>query len=218
METSTGMKVYIEGYGGAYVPMFQKAGFEVVGELCDAELVCFTGGEDVCPAYYGEEKHPTTFCSPVRDAKCYAIYNHCIQNELPMVGICRGSQFLCVANGGGLWQHVDNHAIQGSHKAVDSDGVHIDVTSTHHQMMRPEGIEGVDYEILLTAYESTTKYGMVGAMVNKLSSCLTTPDVEAVMWKGTRSFGFQPHPEFESAPQSCTQWFFNKLNLLLEEV
>lgn len=209
------MKIFIEGGGFDYIKMFIGRGFTTVETYQEAELICFTGGADVDPALYGEDKHPHTYANPHRDEQCFEIYRHCIANDIPMVGICRGSQFLCVANGGSLWQHVDNHAIGGTHRATDVlDGYEIDVTSTHHQMMRPEGVQGVDYEVLLTADEAFRKEKMVnGEVVSMLSS---RPDVESCIWAQTRSFGFQPHPEFNSAPNSCTDWFFSKLMLILE--
>ena len=209
------MKIFIEGGGFHYTTMFIGRGYEVVPDLEQAELVCFTGGADVNPSYYGEQPHPQTHFSAIRDEDCFKIFNHCIKNDVPMVGICRGAQFLCVANGGSLWQHVDNHAIHGSHKAQDVlQGYELNVTSTHHQMMRPEGVEGIDFEVLLTANMSFRKEKVVdGTPVGMLSS---TPDVEACMWQATKSLGFQPHPEFPSAPEACTAWFFEKLDLILE--
>lgn len=211
------MKIYIEGTfkGSDYEQMFLEKGFELVQQWADAELVCFTGGADVHPKFYGEEVHPRTYANEARDIQCFTIFNHCVANSIPMVGICRGSQFLCVANGGGLWQHVDGHAVGGSHSARDvKGGYDIEVTSTHHQMMRPEGVEGVDYEILLTANESTQLQRMTAGLLWR--NVATKPDVEAVYWQGSKSFGFQPHPEFQGAPESCTNWFFERLNLILE--
>jgi len=209
-------RVYIEGGGNNYQHMFIKQGWEIATEMYDVDLVCFTGGEDVSPLLYGEARHPYTHSNRARDMECHELFHWCVELDIPMVGICRGSQFLCVANGGGLWQHVDGHAVAGSHKAYDVDGGEVDVTSTHHQMMRPEGAEGVDYDILLVANESGYKEKMVdGKVVTILSS--VGSDVEAVHWQGTRSFGFQPHPEFPTAPISCTQWFFDKLNLITEK-
>lgn len=210
------MNIFIEGGGLQYAKMFEARGWEVVHDVHAADLVCFTGGEDVDPKFYGEGKHPCTGYNTNRDMQCFEIYDLCIKGGIPMVGICRGSQFLCVANGGGLWQHVDNHAIWGTHSATcERSGLIVDVTSTHHQMMRPEGVRGVDYEVLLTARESSRKERMVGdEIVPMLSSA---QDVEAVIWEQTRSFGFQPHPEFPDAPKQCTDWFFEKLYLILEK-
>lgn len=38
-----------------------------------------------------------------------------------MVGICRGAQFLNVMAGGKMIQHVEGHAIHGTHEIVVTD-------------------------------------------------------------------------------------------------
>ena len=207
------IKVFIEGGGQDYSKMFKDQGFEVVGDYKKADLICFTGGADVDPSFYGEEKHPRTYSNKDRDLKCFEMYGYAIMNGVPMCGICRGSQFLCVANGGRLWQHVDHHAVGRGHEATTDDGRVISVTSTHHQMMRPEGVRGQDYELVLTARESVHKEFMQDGKV--VSTLATLPDVEGVIWPNTRSFGFQPHPEFRGAPVACTEFFFEKLQEIL---
>ena len=208
------IKVFIEGGGFGYERMFQKRGFIITNKFHEADLICFTGGEDVDPSLYNQAKHPRTNYNSQRDELCMEMYNYAIINNIPMCGICRGSQFLCVANGGELWQHVDNHAVFGTHKATTDTGEVIDVTSTHHQMMRPNGVNGADFKLLLTAKLSVKKHRMVnGEVVVALASA---PDVECVLWEQTRSLGYQPHPEFQGAPKECTDFFFDKLNLILE--
>lgn len=207
------LKVFIEGGGADYKLMFEQRGFVIVDTHKQADLICFTGGADVDPYLYNEAKHPLTGCNPDRDNRCLEIFGYAIINDIPMCGICRGSQFLCVANGGRLWQHVDHHAVGRGHEATTDDGRVISVTSTHHQMMRPEGIRGQDYELVLTARESVHKEFMQYGKV--VSTLATLPDVEGVIWPDTRSFGFQPHPEFRGAPVACTEFFFEKLQEIL---
>lgn len=208
-------KVFIEGVGvdlrDSYSKMFMSFGFEVVGTVEGADLVCFTGGADVDPDLYGQQQLRVTYFNRNRDDVCMEIFNTCKQHNIPMVGICRGSQFLCVANGGGLWQDVDGHATFGGHKAYDvKTGNAIMVTSTHHQMMRPKGIVHVDFDVIMTANEATYRLDDEGTQKgNGL-------DVEAVYWPKTNSFGFQPHPEFPGCPEECTSYFAAKLFELLK--
>ena len=96
----------------AYRQMFINYGFTVVEDIQFADLVCFTGGEDVSPHLYGQPVHPLTFSSVRRDEKEKAIFDACCERNLPMVGICRGGQFLNVMSGGKMYQHVTNHTRQ----------------------------------------------------------------------------------------------------------
>jgi len=204
-------KVLIEGssYSGCeYRKMFVKMGFIVVdGVEEDPDLVCFTGGADVNPALYGKALHPTTHYSERRDDICLALYEYAITNSKHMVGICRGSQFLCVANGGELWQDIDGHC--GNHEALTINNEKFVVTSTHHQEMNPKG-----GQVLLTAscgsYRSTTRPD--GLPVRYIA---TTPTIEAVLWKDTKCLGVQGHPEFAQAGVVFKSWFDVQVRELL---
>lgn len=66
-----------------------------------------TGGKDVDPARYGQEKHPATD-EPRKDRDAWedALLRAAIDRGLPFLGICRGAQVLNVALGGTLVQHL----------------------------------------------------------------------------------------------------------------
>jgi gamma-glutamyl-gamma-aminobutyrate hydrolase PuuD len=174
--------------------------------LDDADLVLFTGGEDVNPELYGEAPMAKTNYNRLRDDKEMAIYRGALERELPMVGICRGGQFLNVANGGKLWQHVTHHT--GQHKAFieiapflhGKKRREIKVTSTHHQMMIPSK-EGM---VLLTAEEALEKHSPA---YTKMGRSKDDADVEAVFYDGTNCLCFQPHPEFGHTPAECVDFF-----------
>jgi putative glutamine amidotransferase len=66
-----------------------------------------TGGKDVDPGRYGQERHPTTDEPRAdRDAWEDALLTAAISRRLPFLGICRGLQVLNVALGGTLHQHL----------------------------------------------------------------------------------------------------------------
>lgn len=196
-------KVFIVGGGNEYKKMFAKEGWEIVDQLKDADLVQFTGGEDVTPALYNERPHKLTANNPVRDAKEAALFQWCIKNNKPMAGICRGGQFLNVMCGGEMWQHVEGHAMLGTHEAVDSlTGERFQVTSTHHQMMRPSS-EGM---ILIHANCSTFKERMETNCTNTVFGH-REPDVEAVYYAEQKCFCFQPHPEFAGYDTLAARYF-----------
>jgi gamma-glutamyl-gamma-aminobutyrate hydrolase PuuD len=190
--------VFIEGGGQCYHQMFINMGFTVVPYPSEATLVCFTGGSDVNPALYGEAVHPTTHFNAQRDADCMEIYTECVDLGISMVGICRGSQFLCVANGGKLWQDIDSHT--QDHKVLDYRGGVFGVTSTHHQEMRPVG-----GKLLLTARSGTYRSHMTQGIVKTINA--VTPTVEGVCWEDTRCLSVQGHPEFYDASPEFKAWF-----------
>ena len=71
-------------------------------DLCDGFL--FTGGQDVDPQLYGEAMEP--FCGelcPARDALEQELLRQALERDKPILGICRGIQFLNAALGGTLY-------------------------------------------------------------------------------------------------------------------
>lgn len=75
-----------------------------------ADALLFSGGPDVAPSYYGEETLPE--CGEIdtaRDAFEFALFREFLPTGKPILGICRGMQFLNVALGGSLYQHIEGH-------------------------------------------------------------------------------------------------------------
>lgn len=66
-----------------------------------------TGGGDVDPALYGEQRHPTVHdAERGRDAFELAIAQEAMERDVPVLAICRGAQVLNVAAGGSLVQDI----------------------------------------------------------------------------------------------------------------
>jgi putative glutamine amidotransferase len=69
--------------------------------------VTLSGGADVDPSQYGEQRHDLTQPAPAaHDAFEIGIARRALQTGLPLLGICRGAQVVAVADGGGLTQDV----------------------------------------------------------------------------------------------------------------
>lgn len=189
---------------GGFAQLFVRTGSKLVTDIDDADLVVFTGGADVDPIYYGESPHPKTWAEPDRDVADIATYAYCYANGIPMLGICRGSQFLHVMNGGKLWQHVDNHT--GDHSMLDLQEKRVidRVSSTHHQMVR-ENVEG-GMEVLATARKSNRRW-----YNDKKENQGPHPDIEAYFYRETCCLGIQGHPEYADY-NAFAIWALNKIN------
>ncbi len=189
--------VVVDDYrGGCYAPFKNIGEFSPNPQLItknpeDVALVVFTGGEDVSPSLYNEKPNRKTYSNLSRDLREKSIFESAVAANIPIAGICRGSQLLCALSGGKLIQHVSGHA--GSHIMTTNEGEVITVTSTHHQMQLPPP-------------EST----LVGWAAPKLSSCYEGPpgvhykpefEYEIVHYPHTKALAMQYHPEFMS-PES----------------
>ena len=71
----------------------------------------FTGGPDVEPALYGQQKED--YCGGIdeeRDAMEMKIFRLAFELDKPILGICRGIQLMNVALGGTLYQDIPTQA------------------------------------------------------------------------------------------------------------
>lgn len=175
------------------VEMFQRRGWgAILAELYedldffknhlgdDLKAICFTGGTDVNPEIYGEERGPTTEEPDYeRDAFEVSVFERFKDTDVYLFGICRGAQLLNVLNGGRMSQEVGyrggkvNTVV--SDELVDAlnlDDTYIDHDVCHHQGMHvgPDADQGhvygwsnesrdLDY---LIHYPETRSYGVQG--------------------------------------------------------
>lgn len=76
---------------------------------CDGLLL--PGGLDITPELYGEEPHAALGAVlPEQDAAWAMALREAKRLGLPVLGICRGMQFLCVFSGGSLYQDLSARA------------------------------------------------------------------------------------------------------------
>jgi carbamoylphosphate synthase small subunit len=104
------------------------------------DILILEGGTDVNPKAYREPRGKFTSSPDLfRDSLEFDLVRQAVDMKIPILGICRGAQLLCVAAGGRLIQHVTNHT--ASHYIKTIHGKDIPISSTHHQMMYPWNVE-----------------------------------------------------------------------------
>ena len=172
----------------AFAQMFGRLHCTKADSIEEADMVVFTGGDDVNPSLYGELPHSTTAFSATRDKIDLEAYNKCVSLGVPMFGVCRGAQFLHVMNGGKLFQHVDNH--YGDHLMhCTKDHEDIMVSSVHHQMCQKNISGGM--EVLGDSNVARNRW--TSPDTNRSGVMF---DVEAYFYRDTCCFGVQGHPEY----------------------
>ena len=83
----------------------------LIGKL---DGLLLTGGGDIDPVLYGEERHPATYdAEPGRDEFEIDLARRAMDADLPTLAICRGAQVLNVAAGGSLVQDIPS-AVEAS--------------------------------------------------------------------------------------------------------
>lgn len=182
-------KIYVVGPAIDYANWMEG---ELVKNLEDADLVVFTGGEDVDPSLYNEPKHPTTGSNLNRDNYEQKMFKKAKFLRKHLIGICRGSQFLCVMAGGKLVQHQQN--LSHMHDIELYDGKFLPITSTHHQAQYPWGMtEGKDFEVLGWS-KRESDYHLDGK--GKELSIASEKECEIVYYPKIKALGIQGHPEW----------------------
>lgn len=164
-----------------------------------------TGGEDVDPTFYGETADPAAGVETnhARDETELALLRHALDQDLPVLAICRGFQLLNVALGGRLIQDLANHrGPQGEgsiyHQiylspgsklaAILGSGGFIRVNSRHHQGLKERHRSSI---LLASAY----------SLGDGLIEGLESPNHDWVI-------GVQSHPELEEeVPKSFGRLF-----------
>lgn len=202
-------KVFVLG-GNDYRSMFVEAGYDTDCTPDNADLICFTGGTDINPAIYDQSRHHTTDIPDIqRDNHEVGIFKFAVLNNIPMVGICRGAQLLCVMSGGSLIQHIEGHGM--SHEMTTYDGRKMLVSSSHHQMM---DIRNPADAVLLGYAESRSKSYLTDT--RELSpSQMGDKDIEVVYFALTNALCHQPHPEWMDNRSAYVDFFFETINVLL---
>jgi putative glutamine amidotransferase len=160
----------------------------------EADLVIFSGGEDVDTGLYHAERHPMTSCNPFRDKREKLEFQEAHKLGKPMLGVCRGSQFLCVMAGGVLVQHQENPTF--IHPITTTMGMDILVTSTHHQAQFPWILQPEEYKVMGWSM-GVSKFHQEGGgheMVIDAAPILNR-EVEVCYYPLIRALAIQSHPE-----------------------
>lgn len=204
-------KIFVVG------PALNYAGFIndsiLTSDMGEADIILFTGGEDVDPALYNERPHPATICNKKRDKAEMSVFKKIKPTQLAL-GICRGSQFLCVMNGGKLVQDCYNHSMWGTHGITNGE-VEYEITSTHHQMQYPYNLNDKDYDVLFKSSELRSPLHYAGDSINT-DTIMSNGEPEIVLYHKEgkpKCLAIQGHPEYMRPNAPVVEM----LNILINE-
>lgn len=207
--------------GAPYAPLFSEFGKvtndpnALMLQPFTFKLIVFTGGADVSPELYGDTS-PNNVChsNAERDNEEVKLYKFAQNRGIPMVGICRGMQFLNVMTGGKMMHNLSGHSI-GSHKVMVRDRDEPFVTNSfHHQMCIPHK----STHILSWSNTKLSKnyIGNEDKVMNYMG-----PEVEAIYMPWLKSVGVQWHPEATPASGDWSaglSWFRHLVSDLLDKI
>src|SRR4051812_10416095 len=171
----------VERSGGkARVLEFSESPRAVVEQI---DAVLLTGGGDVDPVFYGQERHPTVFdAEPGRDEFEIDLARRAMEADVPLLAICRGSQVLNVAAGGTLVQDIPSavttdlaHSLEVPKDCIAHD-IQILASSRLHAAL------GDVVEAGCTCRVNSRHHQSVGSLGRKFVASATAPDgvIEAI--------------------------------------
>jgi len=161
------------------------------------------GGTDVCPALYGEIPNKFNEAGPIpsrRDQLEWTLIKSAVARSIPIIGVCRGAQILCAADGGKLAQDIGGHV--AGHEIVTNDGEMMYAAANHHQMMLPRPLNKV-LATTIKPLHGGTYVGNKDAIYN-IHASFKEPEV--VYFPEMKAIGFQPHPEWMPSDSPFVQW------------
>jgi putative glutamine amidotransferase len=168
----------------------------VVNEI---DGLLLTGGGDVDPVLYGEERHPSVEdAEPGRDEFEIDMARRAMDADLPLLAICRGAQVLNVAAGGTLVQDIPSAVETELPHAIEDvkDQIAHDVTVTAGSKLREALGDAISSRH--TCRVNSRHHQSVGKLGASLSPSATAPDgvVEAIERPDNEfCIGVQWHPE-----------------------
>jgi len=190
---------YMEGIReeGGYPIMLPLMGdkdeADMATSLCDGLL--FTGGHDVEPSLYGEDPMmESVIPCPERDRTESLLLSSALEKDIPVLGICRGIQFLNVFLGGTLFQDLPTQRPDG---LPHDQKPPYDLPSHRVDLKEGSGLrELLGKESIMV---NTLHHQAVKELGKGLIPMAESPDgvVEAVMMEGKKFvWAVQWHPEF----------------------
>ncbi|MGN0907147.1 MAG: gamma-glutamyl-gamma-aminobutyrate hydrolase family protein [Bullifex sp.] len=91
--------------------LYTNSNIDAVMSKHDCRAVIFTGGEDIAPTllaspepWHGIEDEKDY--NATRDVSDYLLMTYCIDNDIPVIGFCRGAQMLGVVSGADIIQDL----------------------------------------------------------------------------------------------------------------
>ena len=157
--------------------------------------IIISGGEDVNPALYGKE-YELERCGTItkyRDSLEQVMINYALENNIPLLGICRGHQIMNVSFGGSLIIDIPED--------IGSESLHRNMGRTNHMIYIEKGsylynIVKVDSGIILSNHHQAvdklaSKYTISSYAIDKVAESIEPTDT----LNHPFILGVQWHPE-----------------------
>ncbi len=161
------------------------------------------GGNDIGPEHYGGDVHEKVKSDPERDRLEIKWIKYALEQDLPLLGICRGAQLINVVLGGTLHQDIRKLRNKTSNRPgllptkrvlLQADSTlarvcarqRLRVNSLHHQAIKQPGdglrITGLDRDEIVQAVESSAGRPILGVQWHPEYLCYLPAQLALFRW------------------------------------
>lgn len=176
--------------------------------MCDGVL--FTGGPDVHPFYFGEDAIPE--CGEIaslRDKTELELLPLAMEQQIPILGVCRGIQLINIALGGDIYQDLDRQFTPTGPSVAHRQLFDPKLPAHHVTVAEGSRLAAVTGQSRLEV--NTLHHQAIRKLAPSLTACASSPDglVEAVEMEGYPFLmAVQWHPEYLFDSQESAKRLF----------
>ncbi len=148
------------------------------------------GGNDIDPGIYGGDVSASRSVDPMRDAYELKVLELAAERELPVMGICRGSQLINVFHGGTLISDLKSVRVHTSNKGTLLPRKAVTITE---ESTLAKFVGSTTSRVNSLHHQSVDRTGE-GLVINALDRDQIVQGIESV--SGPLRLGVQWHPEY----------------------
>lgn len=157
-----------------------------IGDLSSCQAILFPGGGDITPEFFGESDNGSRNIDTELDLLQLRIFQYALEQNLPILGICKGMQLINVALGGTIEQDLET---ADYHTSEDADLYHPTIITPYSCL---HALYGSEITVNSRHHQSVKK---LGNQLLPVQWCPYDNCIEAIEHTRLPVFGVQWHPE-----------------------
>lgn len=143
------------------------------------KLIILSGGNNINPQSFGSDIALDDMV-PTRDATEKVLFDYAVSNAIPLLGVCRGFQFINIQLKGKLTLNITDHPPAVQHVCL-YDGKKYTINSFHNHGVFAEDVAPELYPVIVES-----RSGIVEAYSGKIMSKVGSSRILGVQWHPER--------------------------------
>lgn len=180
---------------------------DIVTDIEFSDVVLFPDGDQLSPFLYKDIRKPHSIINPTKDLSDIKWFKKAVKKEIPIIGIGRGAELICVMNGGKV---IQDHPFGDTVQIVENYDGTKNLAECYNSMTQfPFNIKKENYFIL--SWRKPLKYHYNGK--GKEMNPEVLPDI--VYYPKTKSLAIESYPQSLSKTSTSLKWLNQHLDYLI---